>query len=89
MPFDRLRTSGDMLKSCNFSGHAEPFDSPFALRLSKGERFAQPPAQRASGSERTGLSKHETDLGNSLLTFDLCDGREIGNPIMLLMSFEG
>jgi len=23
------------------------------------------------------------------LTFDLSDGREIGNPIMLLMSFEG
>ena len=31
----------DMLKSCNFSSHAEPFDSPFPLRLSKGERFAQ------------------------------------------------
>jgi hypothetical protein len=23
LPFDRLRASGDMLKSCNFSGHAE------------------------------------------------------------------
>ncbi len=34
-------------------------EKPFALSLSKGERFAQPPAQRASGSERTGLSKHE------------------------------
>ncbi len=43
-----------------------PFDNPFALRLSKGERFAQPPAQRASGSERTDLSKHEINLGNSL-----------------------
>jgi hypothetical protein len=37
----------------------EPFDSPFVLRLSKDERLAQPPAQRASGSERTGLSNHE------------------------------
>jgi len=55
---------------------------PFALRLSKGERFAQPPAQappqrgfcpggRASGSERTGLSKHEIDLGNTLLILDI------------------
>ncbi len=85
------------LQSVTQTNHL-PFDFPFALpvpgrvgqgRLSKGERFAQPPAQRASGSERTGLSKHETDLGNSLLTFDLCDGREIGNPIMLFMSFEG
>jgi len=32
---------------------------PFVLRLSKDERLAQPPAQRASGSERTGLSKYE------------------------------
>jgi len=66
---------------------------PFALRLSKGEWFAQPPAQappqlparrvlqlgergfcpggRASGSERTGLSKHEIDLGNTLLILDI------------------
>ncbi len=41
LPFDRLRANGDILKSCDFSAHAEPFDSPFALRLSKGERFAQ------------------------------------------------
>jgi len=61
LPFDRLRASGDMLKSCNFSGHAEPFLRPCSGhseknrspcpgrvepgRLSKGERFAQPPAQ--------------------------------------------
>ena len=70
LPFDRLKASGDILKTCNFSGHAEPFDFPFALRLSKGERFAQPPAQRASGSERTGLSKHEIDFGNSLVMGD-------------------
>ncbi|MBS3905803.1 MAG: hypothetical protein KGZ49_02085 [Syntrophaceae bacterium] len=72
-----------MLKSCDFSAHAEPFlrlgsgyskIKPFALpapgrfgpgRLSKGERFAQPPAQSAYGSERTGLSKHEIDWSNS------------------------
>ena len=24
--FDRLRVNGDMLKSCDFSAHAEPFD---------------------------------------------------------------
>ncbi len=41
LPFDRLRANGDMLESCDFSTHAEPFDFPFALRRSKGERFAQ------------------------------------------------
>ena len=40
-PAGRLRANGDMLKSCDFSAHAEPFDFPFALRRSKGERFAQ------------------------------------------------
>ncbi|MDP3016140.1 MAG: hypothetical protein Q8N70_03595 [Deltaproteobacteria bacterium] len=66
------------LQSVTQTNHL-PFDFPFALpvpgrvgqgRLSKGERFAQPPAQRASGSERTGLSKHEIDFGNSLVMGD-------------------
>ena len=77
------------LQSVTQTNHL-PFDFPFALpvpgrvgqgRLSKGERFAQPPAQappqrglcpggRASGSERTGLSSHEIDFGNSLVMGD-------------------
>jgi hypothetical protein len=30
-----------MLRVNDLSAHAEPFDSPFILRLSKGERLAQ------------------------------------------------
>jgi len=41
LPFDRLRANGGVLKSFEFPVHAQPFDFPFALRLSKGERFAQ------------------------------------------------
>jgi len=41
LPFDRLRVNGLRLKLFSFSVRGEPFDSPFALRFSKGERFAQ------------------------------------------------
>ena len=41
LPFDRLRVNGLRLKLSSFSVRGEPFDSPFALRFSKGERFAQ------------------------------------------------
>jgi len=41
LPFDRLRVNGLRLKLFSFSVRGETFDSPFALRFSKGERFAQ------------------------------------------------
>jgi len=41
LPFDMLRVNGLRLKLFSFSVRGEPFDSPFALRFSKGERFAQ------------------------------------------------
>jgi len=41
LPFDRLRVNGLRLKLFSFSVRGEPFDAPFALRFSKGERFAQ------------------------------------------------
>jgi hypothetical protein len=41
LPFDRLRASGDILKSYNFSGHAEPF---LRLRSGHSEKTVRPEA---------------------------------------------
>jgi hypothetical protein len=47
-----------------------PPQPPACKSLRLGERgFC--PGGRASGSERTGLSKHEIDLGNTLLILDI------------------
>jgi hypothetical protein len=55
LPFDRLRASGDMFKSCDFSAHDEPF---FRLRSGHSEKTVHPEPVEGEQRLRTGLSKY-------------------------------